>query len=58
MTDFRETLHARIDLKAVIAKREIKVMAMRINEDLSKLASRYIRSAGQSRRYWNERNGR
>lgn len=55
-SDFESAQQARIDLKAAIAKREIRVMAMRANEEIAKLASHHIRGLGQSRRFWNARN--
>ncbi len=56
MTDFERTEHARIDLRSAVAKREIKVLAKRANEEISRLASHHIRSMGQSRRFWNAKN--
>jgi hypothetical protein len=56
MTDFELTQIDRIDLRAAIAQREIKILAKRANEEISRLASHHIRSMGQSRRFWNERN--
>lgn len=56
MTEFDQAQQARIELKAAIANREIKVLAMRANADIAKLVSHHIRSMAQSRRFWNERN--
>jgi hypothetical protein len=55
---FRETLYARIDLKCALARQEIKVSAMRHIAALERRAEFINRSMGQSRRFWNERNGR
>jgi hypothetical protein len=55
---FRDTLHARIDLKCAIAKQEIRVSAIRHIAELERKAEFINRSTGQSRRFWNERNNR
>lgn len=58
MTDFEIEQHSRINLKAMLARREIKTMAIQANVDIAKLVSRHIRSMAQSRRFWNERQAR
>lgn len=55
---FRETLYARIDLKCALARQEIRVSAIRHIAELNDKAEFIRRSMGQSRRFWNERNGR
>jgi hypothetical protein len=58
MTNFESTLHARIDLNASLAKNEIRSMAQKAILYIHASIERYNRSAGQSRRQWNERRDR
>jgi hypothetical protein len=56
MTEFELGEHARIDRRVAVAQREFKVMEKRANEEISRIASRHIRSMGQLRRFWNAKN--
>ncbi len=53
MTDFDLRLNAVIDLRAALAKREIRKMAEAAVKYIDASVERYNRSAGQSRRQWN-----
>jgi hypothetical protein len=46
-------IEAQIDLRAALAKREIRQMAEAAREYVDASVERYNRSAGQSRRQWN-----
>lgn len=47
------TASEQIDLRAALAKREIRLMAEAAREYIDASVERYTRSAGQSRRQWN-----
>jgi hypothetical protein len=53
MSAFQERIDAAIELRAALAKREIRVMADTARKYLEASVERYNRSAGQSRRQWN-----
>jgi hypothetical protein len=50
-----DRIDAAIDLRVVLAKREIRVMADTARKYLDASVERYNRSAGQSRRQWNSK---
>jgi hypothetical protein len=53
MSNHQERIDAAIDLRAALAKREIRVMADIARKYIESSVERYNRSAGQSRRQWN-----
>jgi hypothetical protein len=53
MSAYQERIDAAIDLRAALAKREIRLMAEAAIKYLDASVERYNRSAGQSRRQWN-----
>lgn len=53
MSAHQERIDAAIDLRAALAKREIRVMAEAALRYVEASVERYNRLAGQSRRQWN-----
>jgi hypothetical protein len=53
MSNHQERIDAAIDLRAALAKREIRMMAEASVKYIDASVERYNRSAGQSRRQWN-----
>ncbi|SCX92733.1 hypothetical protein SAMN05216420_101357 [Nitrosospira sp. Nl5] len=58
MSNFDSTLAARIDIKAALARAEIRKMAQEATIAIYAMTEHHNRSAGQSRRFWNERSKR
>lgn len=55
MSDFESAQHSQISLKAAQAKQEIQSMAQEAIKYINASVERYNRSAGQSRRRWEEK---
>jgi hypothetical protein len=53
MSAYQQRIDAAIDLRAALAKHEIRKMAKAAMDYIAASVERYNRSAGQSRRQWN-----